>query len=135
MLLTCEGRSENYNGVVCLRVMEFAYPFRQTGRMSTESPAERLGRFVRERRAELDLTQLEVAGQGGPSNSKLTEIENSRLASLQRQTARKLDAGLKWEPGSARRTWNGGEPTPLVHPDVDADQRRELLALVEQFSA
>lgn len=74
----------------------------------------RFGQIVKARREELDLNQLEVAAAGGPSNSTMTAIENGRMHDLERATAKKLDKGLQWEPGSARVAWQGGEPTPLL---------------------
>lgn len=112
--------------------------------MSTN--AQRLGEAVRQRRKELDLTQLEVWQSGGPSNTTLTTIENGEATSLVRTTARKLDVGLQWEPGSARRVWDGtGEARPALRVDrVDeefvaavqragiSDQLREsILAAIE----
>jgi hypothetical protein len=96
--------------------------------MSTEGV--RLGQYVLARRRELDATQMEIWQAGGPSNTTLTKIENGLLDSLQRKTARALDAGLQWEPGSAKRTWEGGEPTPLipgVHPENSATLRHFIL--------
>lgn len=114
--------------------------------MST-APGERLGRYVYNRRGELGLNQLEVHAAGGPSNTKLTEIENGRLAQLTNQTARKLDKGLRWMQGSARATWDGGEPIPLptgMRPessailrdyiaaaDLDEHKRAELLRVLD----
>lgn len=79
--------------------------------MSTN--ARRFGEIVLARRLELDMNQLDVYADGGPSNSTLTNIENGRLEDLSRSTARKLDKGLHWEPGSARSVWDGGYPIPL----------------------
>lgn len=81
------------------------------------SNAERFGRMVLERRNHLGLTQLEVSSAGGPSNTKQTEIENGLLATLQPNMSKKIDAGLRWESGSAHRAWLGGEPTPLESVD------------------
>lgn len=113
--------------------------------MSTN--AENLGRCVKERRANLELTQLEVWMAGGPSNTTLTTIENGLLASLTRTTARKLDAALQWAPGSARAAWEGREPVPALEgidhkgvgwlrdqigaADLDPDLRRHLLDVIE----
>lgn len=82
------------------------------------------------RRRELEMTQLEVWQAGGPSNTTLTKIENGLQQSMTRKTARALDVGLQWEPGSAKRTWEGGEPTPLlpgVAPENSARLRRIIL--------
>lgn len=82
--------------------------------------AERLKWYVlRRRKDELDLNQMEVWQAGGPSNTTLTKIENGHLETLERATARKLDTGLRWETGSARRVWEGGKPTPLVESPAD----------------
>lgn len=81
--------------------------------------AERFGRIALERREELDLTQMDVWQAGGPSNTTQTKIENGQLARLTRTTARKLDKGLQWVDGSARTTWNGGDPTPLPPSPAD----------------
>lgn len=112
------------------------------------SIGQRLGEVVLARRQELDLSQLDIWQAGGPSNTTLTEVENGRLETLTRTTAKKLDAGLKWEAGSARRVWEGGEPTPLlanVTPkhsphirklieeaqDIDEPKRAELLRVLD----
>lgn len=116
--------------------------------MSTN--AQRFGQIVLARRLELDLNQLEVHDAGGPSNSTLTHIEKGRLEDLTRATARKLDKGLRWHPGSARATWDGGDPIALDsgrptysegelaalrhyigEADVDDSLRRRLLEVIE----
>lgn len=94
------------------------------------SKARRLAKAVLARRKELDVSQLDVWQAGGPSNTKLTEIENGRTENLTRVTARRLDTGLQWEPGSAKRVWEGGEPTPLIStrvPPADARLLREQI--------
>lgn len=116
--------------------------------MSTN--AENLARHVKARRLELDLNQIEVWQAGGPSNTTLTEIENGRLTNLTRTTARKLDAALRWEAGSARRVWEGGEPTTVLGPGISSkdsawlrqqifgaegvpqETREELLGILEE---
>jgi hypothetical protein len=114
--------------------------------MSTEA-ARRLGAAVLARRQELEMSQIEIHLNGGPSNTKLTEIENGRLDPLTNQMARKLDLGLDWERGSARRVWNGGDPVPLLQgmprkssavlrrqileADLEPDKREALLRVLE----
>lgn len=86
------------------------------------SNADRLAAAVRGRRLDLDRTQLDVWQAGGPSNTTLTRVENSEIETLTRTTARKLDKGLRWEEGSARRVWDGrGEPSPLPELGVDLE--------------
>ena len=87
------------------------------------SNAERFGLIVKEWRERRDLNQLEVSQAGGPSNTKMTEIENGRLVDLTPLMAKKLDKGLRWVEGSARRTWLGGEPTPIELAGADVAAR------------
>lgn len=72
---------------------------------------QRLAELVRQRRIALDLTQTDVAARGGPSDTTLGKVE-SAVGTPNRQTLMKLDVGLGWTPGSARRVLDGGEPTP-----------------------
>ena len=95
------------------------------------SNAERFGKLVKQRRTDLDLTQLEVGAAGGPSNTKQTEIEKGELVSLLPNMAKKLDKGLRWEQGSARRAWLGGDPTPL---EAAPRGLNEAIAEVERSS-
>lgn len=90
------------------------------------SNSERFGRYVHERRTALRLTQLEVAEAGGPSNTKQTEIEGGLLKKLTPGMAKKVDAGLQWEQGSAYDVWEGREPTPL---GTEAEDRIRALGL------
>ncbi|ANA85505.1 hypothetical protein PBI_BLUEBERRY_43 [Gordonia phage Blueberry] len=80
----------------------------------------RLGTYLVERRRQLGLSQLDVWKAGGPSNSTLTGIENGTAPKVSPSTMRKLDAALQWEEGSANRTLEGGEPTPV---ERSADNR------------
>lgn len=74
---------------------------------------QNLADHVKARRLHKDWTQLDVYNQGGPSNSTLTAVEDARTPGPSRSTIRKLDVGLQWESGSARRVLEGGEPTPI----------------------
>lgn len=109
--------------------MEFAYKLRQTEGMSTN--AERFAEIVKQRRLELDYNQLELWAAGGPSNTTLTKIENAEMADLNRNTAKKLDAGLRWTKGSAKATWEGGDPTP-IGDDVDSKDAEYLRRAIEE---
>lgn len=62
----------------------------------------RLGDKVRARRAELNLTQIDVWRRGGPSNSTITEIESGE-GSPTAPTLQKLDLALGWPQGTAVR--------------------------------
>lgn len=76
-------------------------------------PASRLAFEVKRRRAQLALSQLEVQAAGGPSNTTQTNIENAVIKTLTPNTAKKIDRGLQWLPGSALRIWRG-EGGPVV---------------------
>lgn len=95
------------------------------------SNGERLGEQVKKRRDELELSQIDVWQAGGPSNTTLSLVENGLVETLTRTTARKLDKGLQWEPGSARAVWNGGEPVPLL-PGVSPNLSAKLRKIVEE---
>lgn len=75
---------------------------------------DRFAAIVQARRAELNLTQVDVKAAGGPSTVTLGKIENGQRPSA--RTLRKLDQVLRWSPGSAARTLSGGDPTPLDGP-------------------
>ena len=66
-----------------------------------------LGQAVYERRSMLGLTQDQVAARGGPSDTTLTRIEAGEPPVPMAATLRKLDVGLSWTPGSARRVLDG----------------------------
>jgi len=53
-----------------------------------------------------------MAAHGGPSSTTMSRLERG-IAPPSAKSFRKLDVGLSWEPGSAKRTLNGGDPTPL----------------------
>lgn len=98
------------------------------------SKGERLAAAVLSRRAKLDLTQLDVWQSGGPSNTTLTKIEAGEMDTLTRKTARALDTGLRWVPGSARHLFDEGiEPTPLPDADTSRMHRDDVRRLAEQI--
>lgn len=67
----------------------------------SQAAVERLATAVKRRRADANLTQLQVWKAGGPSNSTFTSIEKAKSQSISSKTLRKLDAGLDWSPGTA----------------------------------
>ncbi|MBF6218172.1 helix-turn-helix domain-containing protein [Nocardia gipuzkoensis] len=83
------------------------------------SRQKRFGRIIRERRDELGLTQLQIGDLGGPSAPTIRKIEDGEAA-ISMQTLNKLDAPLRWLPGSAARTYAGGVPAA----DEPADASR-----------
>lgn len=97
-----------------------------SGNLVRMSPnLEALGQAVYDRRSQLGLTQDQVTKRGGPSDTTLTKIENATTTPSP-STLRKLDAGLAWTPGSARRvldgtgTWEESGYSPAdIEGDVD----------------
>ncbi|RBO92501.1 hypothetical protein DFR74_103144 [Nocardia puris] len=74
------------------------------------SRQKRFGRIIKDRRDELGLTQLQIGDLGGPSAPTIRKIEDGDAA-ISTHTLNKLDAPLRWLPGSAARTYAGGAPT------------------------
>ncbi|GEL19455.1 hypothetical protein PA7_32920 [Pseudonocardia asaccharolytica DSM 44247 = NBRC 16224] len=69
-----------------------------------------LGRLVRERRAELGLTQAEVYSAGGPSPATLYLLESGHRGSYRPHILCRLERALDWGAGSIRRVLAGGRP-------------------------
>lgn len=75
---------------------------------------------VYDRRTQLNLSQLDVAARGGPSDTTLTKIEAAELDRPRPSTLRKLDKGLDWQEGSARALlYEGTPPVPIDTPTWD----------------
>ena len=79
-----------------------------------EAPAlAELGRWIRERRKQLGLTQLEVAAAGPIASKTLSDIEcGQRRAPLRGPTRRALERALSWETGSLDAALAAGTPPP-----------------------
>ena len=69
-------------------------------RTLTDSDYERLGRYVREARRLLGLTQAAVAEQGGPSVATQRQIESGKPAHYRWQTFEPLERVLMWPRGA-----------------------------------
>jgi hypothetical protein len=113
---------------------------------SDQARAGRFGRIVQERRVELGLTQAQMVSQGGPSAPTQRKIEDGD-PTISAVTLHKLDAPLRWTPGSAARAFHGGDPepkaggeaahSPMPGPDsigLDAAELTALMALVGQLN-
>ncbi|MCA2243345.1 MULTISPECIES: DNA-binding protein [Mycobacteriaceae] len=79
---------------------------------------EKLGVVVRDRRAELGLTQTDVNELGGPSVLTLRAIENNRAGRLSPRLRRSLERALKWESGSIEAVLEGGVPKEIQQPSA-----------------
>ena len=79
----------------------------------TKRDLVRFGSMVRGLREDLGLQQEEMKAQGGPSSTTMSGIERGVIVDPAPSTLRKLDVGLRWAPGSAAATLDGGDPEPL----------------------
>lgn len=93
----------------------------------------RFGELVAKRRKYLGMTQAQVwDGGSGPSTKTLTQIEQGYGPDPGPGTLGKLDARLQWQPGSAARLLQGGEPIPLeVRPFSEHDLQQHSRLLYE----
>lgn len=80
------------------------------------SPVERnwvaLAEEVRARRAELELTHQDIAASGGPSRATMSIIENAQRDAYQKRILGKLEAALRWQPGTVRAILDGADRAP-----------------------
>jgi hypothetical protein len=61
------------------------------------------------------LSQEAILASGGPSVATQSAFESGTYArSPRHSTLRGYDSVLQWEPGSAARTYYGGDPQPVV---------------------
>lgn len=72
---------------------------------------QRLGRYVKDRREALRLTQQDVTSRGGPSVATLRNIEAATQDSYRGRTYSQLEDALKWARGSVDSVLRGREPT------------------------
>ena len=93
---------------------------------------ENLARHVEARRRQLHLTAYDIPERGGPSYSLVVDLLNGKYKNqLGPKTSVKFDEALEWEPGSAGRALEGGEPVALEHAvrPVDGFAPDELIGL------
>lgn len=94
---------------------------------------QRLGRAVKRRRLELDMTQPQLATTGGPSTSIISKIERAAQQGYEDRVYAALDRGLGWAPGGALGILDGKEPQVAGGPrEEDSSAFRRLSALFEQ---
>jgi hypothetical protein len=83
---------------------------------------------VIDRRLELGLSQQQVQDSGGPSTTKLREIENHRTEVLSRALRRGLERALHWVPGSVDRVLAGELPQSIPGAAAGPDWRRAIVS-------
>lgn len=92
-------------------------------RVSASGDWNRLATLVQERREELGRTQEEIAADGGPSTTTLTNVEGARAAEYRPKTLRKLEVALGWTRGSVERVLAGGDPELVDQPPASRSSR------------
>lgn len=87
--------------------------------MTSETPAQRLGRLVRARRKALKLTQADVQKVDGPSTATLRLIEGGKHTDFRGGTGASLESAIQWRPGSIDKILAGGDPITVESPEVN----------------
>lgn len=76
---------------------------------------QELAGWVRDRRAQLELTQEEVAALGPLSDKTLRTVESGRATGLRRHTRTALERALQWQTGSVQDAIERGlRPQPIA---------------------
>jgi transcriptional regulator with XRE-family HTH domain len=91
-----------------------------------------LARLIRERRADLGLTQREVHSVGGPSPATLYQLESGHPGSYRPHILRRLERALGWGAGSVRRALAGGLPVLDGDGEVGLPVREERASVPPQ---
>lgn len=102
--------------------------------MEAKARGTRVGAAIYTRRAELKLTQEELAQHAGVSRVTIDAIENGRTGRSRRKNPSypKIERALEWQPGSIRAILDGDEPVPLdpdgtdTQPKVQTIESREV---------
>lgn len=82
-----------------------------------ETGSARLAFFLEQRLGQLHWTREDLAAEGGPSPSTLYKCLVAGRQPTDRMLAR-LELALGWQPGSARRTLDGGAPAMSISHEV-----------------
>jgi transcriptional regulator with XRE-family HTH domain len=77
-----------------------------------------LGEAVRARRAQLKMTQQDVAQRGGPSDVTLSQIEQGVPRSYQQRTVITLERALRLKPGAVEAILAGEDLEAWIDPTV-----------------
>jgi transcriptional regulator with XRE-family HTH domain len=79
---------------------------------------ERLGEAIRARRAQLGMTQQEVAQGGGPSDVTLSAIEQGTPRTYHQRTKMALERALRWRSGAVESILAGEDPAGWELPET-----------------
>jgi len=103
---------------------------------SAETPAQRLARYVRERREQLGYTQRQVALLGQLGLTTVQSIERGEVDRPALQTRHALARALRWTPDSVKMVLSGKEPSSTEEAvatiRADLQQAEAILRASEQ---
>ncbi|MFI9507179.1 XRE family transcriptional regulator [Nocardia sp. NPDC052566] len=97
--------------------------------MDSIARRQRFGQIVKARRKDLGISLNAIANYGGPSNVTVGNIERAEGPVPRAATRDKLDTPLRWLPGSAARTWEGGDPAPVTNGAPSTNRSGEILVM------
>ena len=93
----------------------------------SRSPLQELAIAIRDRRAALGLAQGDLAQHGGPSLVTVGQLERGQIARPQPATLARIDAALKWGPGTSASILRG-DARGTVEPAEAAPTQLKVVA-------
>lgn len=96
---------------------------------------QRLADAIVARRAELGLTQMQVATRGDFSLDRVQALEGAKRTSYRAGTLAALERALDWAPGSVERILQGGDPSPRGIELIRKVPQESLQRLIDQVPA
>jgi transcriptional regulator with XRE-family HTH domain len=95
-----------------------------------------LGRCIRERRNQLQLTQEQMAARAGLNPVTVSLLENGKQGPPRDGTVVRLEEALDWEPGAIAHILAGGDPSGYVNDpptatEISVDLARSILTAVK----
>lgn len=104
----------------------FPPSYRSVGQDERIMSMQQLAGWVRDRRAQLELTQEEVAALGPLSDKTVRTVESGRATGLRRNTRSALERVLQWQAGSVKDAIDHGlKPQPLADKPRPSKRRTE----------
>lgn len=96
-----------------------------------------LGRAIRMRRTQLQLTQEQLAAKSGLNPVSISLMENGRQGPPQPRTIARLEENLKWKPGAIEQILSGADPAqfaddPPSAGEISVDLARSIIHAVSQ---
>ncbi|OWM07715.1 hypothetical protein B7435_07240 [Mycolicibacterium peregrinum] len=96
-----------------------------------------LGRAIRMRRTQLQLTQDQLAAKSGLNAVSISLMENGRQGPPQPRTIARLEENLKWKPGAIEQILSGEDPAqfaddPPSAGEISVDLARSIIHAVSQ---